>query len=616
MKKLLFLIILLAFLSSIFIVQCNEFPRHIDPELVSVSNPNPVKLIELYSNIFGYVSDGEYDEALNLVDSIDNLVATPAAKTTLRDYNELVRTLIYEISETEFNIETAINELFWLRETTAYNALLKAYPHIALANETTLEIMSKSDELSDLLAMDSASLLNVTKKNEETVDYFDLLIQQVLIEIELIAQKKLEGLSETDISIELADSSRFVGEEIFVSGVLSAGQEFLNDKVVVISIADSLTSAVTNSFGAYNVSITIPYLYKDPIKVEAKYSPNAQDIDLYAPTRNAIFFEPKYFTPNITLTYPPTVFPGKEYEINGIIIAESQRVGNVSIKIEGFNSSITVLSNRAGSFNSRIIIPQGENVGIERLHISSIGSGLFGPTSNTYLINVEKLVTNIVYQLPSLVFSGSEVIISGDVSSSNISISNCQIVIEFDDKIISDVTDGNGKYEFSIPESWFTLSSIKKITLTAFPREPWFESRVVNDSIIVFNLIFTALPIFYVAFAIYRRMQNISPQTVEITEEEPLIEGIVYPKASGLSGIYLRAVMIVSRITGIDIYPSNTIREYLVKVAPLMSRRPYRLFIQITRLFERWFYGRKKDRPPLRTTSTLLKSLEDEEEYS
>jgi hypothetical protein len=350
--------------------------------------------------------------------------------------------------------------------------------------------------------------------------------------------------------------------------------------------------------------------------VTVRYFPDGDDALLYTPVSGGLWIEPLYHSPNISFNYPPSVFPGKEYRVSGRISVGDQLIENTTIIIEGFDSTNSIVSDRVGAFVSSIKIPDDIGVGVENIYVSFKGAGQIGPLDRYYKVQVEKLEITLDSTSPWFLLSGSDLSVSGSISSTGTPLAKCQVIVEFGNKVYFGKTDIQGNFDFSISSDVLTLSTNRPLSVTAIPNEPWIERGLVESSILVFNSLFTFPPALLLGILIYRSLIPVEPVSSPILEDAPETVLQVYPKASGLSVLYIRAVQVVNRISGIGLRPSHTIREYLAKVRPSISRRVFSLFYQISRLFERWVYNRKRGRPPLRTTEGLLKSLEDEEDSS
>ena len=60
-------LILLILLSSAIIPSNADFPRHIDPTLLTLDNLDPDALFEVYSGIYGSIVQSKYAEAFGFI---------------------------------------------------------------------------------------------------------------------------------------------------------------------------------------------------------------------------------------------------------------------------------------------------------------------------------------------------------------------------------------------------------------------------------------------------------------------------------------------------------------------------------------------------------------------
>jgi hypothetical protein len=606
-------LVLVLLVGSVSIVW-GEFPRHVDPGEVGIDDPNWGALFGLYAGIFDFISVGGYDEALGALSEVDDLYASPEAREHLLVYNVLLRSVVSELNQSEISIGQAFSELFWLRESEAYASLMEAYPHIVEANSSTLELWGKSLVLADLLEGDPDRLLSGVMQVEGVVDELDILIQQGLIEVERITRVKFEGLLETRILLNVDDPGPVVGGEVIVSGGLSVDGGGLGGRVVEVMVEGVVVSSIVSDVdGGFSVPFVVSYRYVDSLLIQASYRPSVEDESLYTPSRSSVLIYPVFYEPSVSLNVPPIVFPGREYGVNGRVVYGSEPVAGVEVVITGFGSSIGVVTDSIGAFTMEISIPEEWRVGFESLSVVSMPDGVYGSGSVVGLVEVQRMGIEIETEKDLFTVSGFDTRFSGQVSSSGVSLVGCELVLEFGDEVFTEFSDADGRFSFVLPVSFIQLSTMSRVVLSVRPVEPWIESGVLEDSILVFNAFFV-VPFFAVAgFLVVRRRGD---EALVVVRASPIVisESVVYPEASGISGLYYRAVRVISRLSGVDLSPSSTIREYLAWVRPVLSGRVYGLFSQASRLVERWIYGPKKSRAPIRTAEGLVRSLEDEED--
>jgi len=75
----------------------------------------------------------------------------------------------------------------------------------------------------------------------------------------------------------------------------------------------------------------------------------------------------------------------------------------------------------------------------------------------------------------------------------------------------------------------------------------------------------------------------------------------------------LVALRVVERISGVVMAPSDTLREYLGRVADRLGVRVGGLFRELVLRYERWLYGRPSE-PELERVEVLVAGLEEEDD--
>lgn len=91
-------------------------------------------------------------------------------------------------------------------------------------------------------------------------------------------------------------------------------------------------------------------------------------------------------------------------------------------------------------------------------------------------------------------------------------------------------------------------------------------------------------------------------------KEDDGFEVVSVPKG-GMVGVFTRALDFVSRVSNINISPSNTIREYLFLVKGRLGFGVYRVFERLSLLYERWIYGHPQAMSPLEPSEKLLDEM-------
>ncbi len=334
--------LVLLLISSTVVVFAADIPRHVDPALLSVDDPNPVPFFDLYLGIFQEISSSNYDQALQLLDFVDSVPATLASRESFDEYNNVIRTVVSNLKESEFNIEDAYGYLNWLKGVDAASSLDSAVPYLESAG-LSVEIL---DDQSIAIARDldgsPTILLEGTGELSAFIENLSLLVEQGYLEADTIRAARLEGLEDTLLELGVNNTNPWVGSSVTITGSLGTANNSLGAKNLELRLDNQLVSQIiTDESGIFTYIINLPYRYVEGMQVSATYRPAIEDIERYIPVRDSERLSLQYFVPELILTIPEFVYPGKQYEISGSIKHESIPLSGFTIQLEAFNQIFT-----------------------------------------------------------------------------------------------------------------------------------------------------------------------------------------------------------------------------------------------------------------------------------
>ncbi|MFA9437577.1 MAG: hypothetical protein ACEROO_10745 [Candidatus Bathyarchaeota archaeon] len=610
LKPLILLLILGAGVVPVFA----DFPRHVDPALLELDNPDPDALFEMYGGIYGSIIQSEYAYAFGLVEVIDELYATPEAKKSISDYNELLRLVISELNETEVSLDQAINELFWLRETEAYQSLLKAAPHLVNANSSTFYLGEESRTIARVLEGSPVELLAGTEEVEVFVDALDQMIFESFLRVDQIIADKLAGLEETTLTASINKNNPFPGETVLISGNLFSSDGGITGKSIEVKLAGDVLGVVeTGDYGRFNYEFVMPEYYVKTVSIQVSYWPPTEEIRQYSPAITRLTLRPSFFTPSLGLDISENVYPGVQYPFKSNILYLGEPLGGLSFIVNVFGREYTFTSDENGEATIFINVPDNAPTGRNQITLVFRGQGIYGPTSITRTLVVERVEAFIELDSRGIHLSGGDAVVSGVVKSRFVLISNCVVEVQLGENRVTTITDMNGEFRATFPIALLSPSIKRDFTVSATPEELWITKAYLSNSFLVLN---SLLLIVVSGVIVYYRLNKRPKPIVEnpVIPVSPILAPIQYRQVTMLAGIYVQAVKIVTRITGSDLGPSTTIREYLDRVKHIIKTPVFLLFRRLSRLYESWIYGRKTFNPPIRTSSIILERMQDEDE--
>ena len=146
------------------------------------------------------------------------------------------------------------------------------------------------------------------------------------------------------------------------------------------------------------------------------------------------------------------------------------------------------------------------------------------------------------------------------------------------------------------------------------------RSVAVDGSVLVVNLVtLFCAPVFLGATVFYVLQRNrdagFVASQVDVVDSSLVGSNSELSSRGGFEGLYLRALGVIALISEVVIRPSNTIREYLALISGKVNAGIFSVFERLSLLYERWVYGRRRGRPPLRRAERMLEDLEDNSEF-
>jgi hypothetical protein len=618
MKSRFLLVLLISLtLTGNGVAYCVDFPRHVDPAQLALENPYPLQLFELYSQIYGQIAASDYAGARQLLASAEDVEAPANTLKLLSQYNLLLGSVIGELNQTEGGLAEAFEHLRWLREALAEESLIASNRQLKTSNGTALDLGSASRSLASVLSYSPGRLLEGVDGLNRLIDELNSRVLEGFEEVELIKAMRLGGLEETFLEITVSDARPRVGSVTRVTGSLVGSSGIgIGGKVVRLYLEGSLVGDVeTDQGGEFDYYLTVPYRYVESLRLRAEYWPGAGDRGLYIPSvSNTVYLSPVYSTPLLAVEAPGVIYPGRGFQLRGAVSHLSSPLGGVTISVRYLGSTHSVVSGLDGDFTVNMHTPDAANVGVTQITVSSSAQGSIGPASTVHRVQVFRMPLEITVEEPLLVFSGRDAVITGDVKSCGASLQGCSVRIKMGENVFEASSDENGEFSLSCSTGILAQSMRQSFEVAATPLEPWIRAETLSSEFILVNtVVAVALPFLVFAAALRRR----APQPLAgslMQQQVPVTAPVVYPARPGLSGLYLRAVELVGRVTGAHLHPSNTIREYLRAVRPGLAGSVYSLFEGISGLYERWFYGGKKSDPSLEAAENVVEKLRDEVE--
>ncbi|MFH2112165.1 MAG: DUF4129 domain-containing protein [Candidatus Bathyarchaeota archaeon] len=610
-SRLLLALLVSLTLSGNGVAYCVDYPRHVDPTQLTLENPNPLQLFELYSQIYGYIAVSDYAGARQLLALAEDVAAPASTLKVLSQYNLLLVSVINDLNQTEGGLTEAFEHLRWLREALAEESLIVSGRQLKAANGTADNLDSVSGLLASVLRYSPGRLLECVDSLNRLIDELNARILEGFEEVELIKAMRLE---ETFLGIAVSDARPVVGSVTRVTGNLigSAGMG-VGGRVVRFYLEGSIVGeAETDLGGELGYSLRVPYRYVESLRLRAEYWPSAGDRGLYIPSvSNTVYLSPTYSTPLLLVEAPGVVYPGRGFQLRGALSHLSSPLGRATVSVRYLGSTHSVVSGNNGGFIVNLFTPEAAEEGLTQITVSSVAQGTVGPASAVHRVQVTRMPLEVAVEKPFLVFSGQDAVITGEVRSEGAPLQGCSVTIKMGEKVYDVFSDENGEFSIGCTTGVLTPSSRQTLEVVAAPREPWIQAKTLSSDFILINTVMAvALP--FLGFAAVHRRRTAQPIAGTLMQQQaPVVEPVVY---HALPGLYIRAVELVSRVTGVRLQPSYTIREYLRAAKPGLVGSVYSIFAGISELYERWYYGGQRSEPSLEAAESTVEKLRDQVE--
>jgi len=291
------------------------------------------------------------------------------------------------------------------------------------------------------------------------------------------------------------------------------------------------------------------------------------------------------------------------------------------VDVSGFGESLRVVSGAGGVFEGSLLVPFGYGSGVVDAIVSVQPSGVYSGVSMVVMVDVVRLPLVFDVSKSGVLFSGSSALFMYSVVSDGVELDRCRVeAIGEDGRSVDYSLGGDGFVQVFIP--LWRVSGVYDVKLVADPFEPWITGATVTRSFYVVNsmfAIFLGLGVIGAGLLLNRyydkKPVDSFEESVQVLEPVsiPVDEVSVVTGAHSFSGLFLVALRIVERLTGVVMKPSDTLREYLGRVADGLGDRIGGLFRELVTRYERWLYGRPHE-SELERVEVLVAGLEEEDE--
>jgi len=540
--------------------------KHVDPASEAEGLPLPTLLMALIANVFDSLIGGDYKAIAEGLKTLGEAYIPKEYRFVFERFVQLLDGVSTLLSDVEDLLDRAEALLAVGRGEDAKPLLDEASAKLASANTTHVELKSACAELAKNLKLPMDEL---SRKVDELGRVIERLYERLLRLLEEIERQV--PLEDTYLAIDVEPRTVWTGSSIDVSGKLYTAKAPLAKRSVQIFIKGvALTEAVTDDSGEFRARVVLHYIYEPKVFVQAVYVPSGLDAELYKPsTSNIVEVDIIYIKPIIRVEVLGEALPGKAFVVRGSVEAE-RPLPYSTVKISWIRASVKATL-EDGRFTAMLHTPEDVSEGEYALKVEAPARQVFGPAEASVKVTVRRLPLNVTIHVPPIVVAGLPSSLRGEIHS--LEELNATVKVVFADQTYT--ARSSGTLELSLTAPLTVLSGYRDYEVHVSPTLPWYRSATLKGTVLVINPLTVLAPLALISALALRisreKTVRARPEEVPPRPEAPLAAPVTAPELERPLDMYWQAVAMVSSLTGVEMSPSMTIREYLNAVGPRLG---------------------------------------------
>ncbi len=637
MRRVGFVLVVLL-LSSVGVVGGADVPRHVDPAQYEFAEPDPEVLFSLYHNLYmgmileNMTAQEEWLRWVMGVYSVEDLTLM------FEEYGEELRHEVGYLNLTRFYFdksmlyfEEAMHHFGELDLETAWDSFLQGLTYLELSNDTIPVLRDSTNRLGARLEADPVTLLDDIDELQALIDEYaefarvtmDLIeggrvsgedlekirgVFEGVVEEELLNDLlgyiddlgggvDLLSVTRTRLTVYTNVSSVWVGSGVRVSGRLTAGGVGLPGKVVSVRLGEDECTAVSDGDGVFAVDLRAPRVYEDSVAVHAFYWPRGMDAEVYMPATVSGTLYLLFIVPELGLSPSGSALPGRMWTLSGVLTHEGEGLPGFIIESRILGDLYGAVTGGGGGFGFDVDVPVDARLGSTSVLVSSEPSGVYSGVSKRLDVDVVRLPLVLEVDSPGWVLSGFVGRLRVSLTAGGVPVDRCELrLVGEDDGGVGVIVDGVGSVEVAVP--LLRHSGDYEWRLVADTAEPWIGGASLRGGFYVFNtlsVLFAAACVGVSALILGRRLRGIGVGGLVEPVVEPPRVPVAEPVPVSFSGLFLAALRVVERLSGVVMAPSDTLREHLARVLGRVSGGFVESFSELVARYELWLYGRSYD---------------------
>jgi hypothetical protein len=441
----------------------------------------------------------------------------------------------------------------------------------------------------------------------------------------------------TGLTLEVQPTVAFVGDDIYLKGVLTSDKGTLAGREVDILLNGSpYVTIKTDAHGYYQTVLQVPYGYIPKLELQALYYPRDKDIGLYLASLSPVIqVKVLYYEAKLAVKVGDKAYPGLETTLSGNFdYGQSPPLNERKVEVYLDNVLITEFI-APEAFSQKIKVAPDVDVGKHIITVSAVPAGRYAPVVASAVLNVTRATPILDLSMPRLAMIPGSVRLMGKLYSEVGPLSEASISIRLGKSQVEVVSDQNGAFDTKIGVGMgFGLIGSQDMVIQVLPQESWHAPLVTTKSLVIANMVNCgSILIILVFLSVYlpRRLERRlgvyfrrrARPTVAVARLEPTpaySESVLIPVLAKEVGETYRepqdrifywyrfVVRVIQGITKVWPTPQQTLREFARESSGVLGAAA-KYFIDFTGMVERLLYSQYK---PTENDVVYSKQLSDD----
>ncbi len=454
-----------------------------------------------------------------------------------------------------------------------------------------------------------------------------------------------ERLQPTDVTLQVEPAVAYVGDSIQCRGWLTTQGEGLGGREVAILLDGApYITVVTDAYGYYSGTMSLPYRYAPESNVQALYYPREEDVGLYLASLSPVIkMRVLFYEASLGVEVADKAYPGRAAAVSGRFdYGASPRLEERKIEIL-FDDTVVFRGTVGLAFAQELLVAAETEVGQHIITVSAAANGRYAPAVASVMLNVDRAVPVLDMSLPTLTLVPGSLDVGGRLHSEVGPLDAAGIELELGRSRLATTSSADGTFDTAMKLGMgFGVIGSQDLVVRVSPREPWHTPLVASRPLLMVNIVTAGIILAVLAaigtylptvlrrrLGVLVRRQARPAATVAATQPAavnrdssavpvPVVESAIEKVEVGsgerhrIIGWYRRVVRLILKVTRTVFPPQQTLREFAREQSGRLGFAA-RYFVELTGIVERLLYSRYEPTEEDESRShTLSHNIEEE----